>query len=92
MLSKNEMNALFVETAPPLIAFLQKEKQKILSEVKRLQKKDAKQRPVEAEIETEAETETEIEAEIGAETKTEIEAAPVPAWVTEDTVMEQIPQ
>ena len=84
MLSKNEMNALFVETAPPLIAFLQKEKQKILSEVKRLQKKDAKQRPVEAEVEIETETKTEIE--------TETEAAPVPAWVTEDTVMEQIPQ
>ena len=90
MLSKNEMNALFVETAPPLIAFLQKEKQKILSEVKRLQKKDAKQQPVEAEAEIETETETETEIE--AETKTEIEAAPVPAWVTEDTVMEQIPQ
>ena len=42
MLSKAQMNNLYAETAPPLIAFLQKERAKIVAEIQRLRKREAK--------------------------------------------------
>ena len=50
MVSKNQISTLYVEIAPALLAFLKRERRKILAEVQRLQKKRKKQPDEEAAV------------------------------------------
>ena len=50
MVSKNQISTLYVEIAPALLAFLKRERRKILAEVQRLQKKHKKQPDEEAAV------------------------------------------